>query len=96
MMLSSYGIDNAADVSSSALKAVPSFGSFLIMQLLTWRQSLEAKFKFDPGRGIDLADIQSVDRDIAKRRLVLAAMLAMLIPALRATAANPVNALREE
>jgi ABC-type lipoprotein release transport system permease subunit len=27
---------------------------------------------------------------------VLAAMVAMLIPALRATTANPVNALREE
>jgi len=52
VMLSSYSIDNAADVSTSALNAVPGFGSFLIMQLLTWRQSLEAKFKFDPGRGI--------------------------------------------
>jgi DNA-binding helix-hairpin-helix protein with protein kinase domain len=75
VMLSSYGIDNAADVTSSALKAVPGFGSFLIMQLLTWRQSLEARFKYDPGRGIDPADIQRVDRDIAKRQAEIELLL---------------------
>ena len=42
-MLSSYGIDNAADVTTAALESVPGFGSFLIMELITWRQSLEAK-----------------------------------------------------
>jgi DNA-binding helix-hairpin-helix protein with protein kinase domain len=75
VMLSSYGIDNAADVTTTALEAVPGFGSFLIMQLITWRQSLEATFKFDPGRGIDPADIQRVDRDIAKRRTEIEALL---------------------
>ena len=62
-----HGIDNAAEVNVSALEAVPGFGSFLIMQLLTWRQSLEAKFKFDPGRGVDPADVRRVDMEIAKR-----------------------------
>ena len=75
VMLSSYGIDNAADVTTTALEAVPGFGSFLIMQLITWRQSLEATFKFDPSRGIDPADIQRVDRDIAKRRTEIEALL---------------------
>lgn len=75
VMLSSYGIDNAADVTSSALRAVPGFGHFLIMQLLSWRQSLETKFKFDPGRGIDPADIQRVDRDIAKRQAEIELLL---------------------
>lgn len=68
VMLSSYGIDNAADVTTAALESVPGFGSFLIMELITWRQSLEVKFKFDPGRGVDPLDIQRVDHDIAKRR----------------------------
>ncbi len=75
VMLSSYGIDNAADVTTTALEAVPGFGSFLIMQLITWRQSLETTFKFDPSRGIDPADIQRVDRDIAKRRIEIEALL---------------------
>lgn len=75
VMLSSYGIDNAADVTTTALEAVPGFGSFLIMQLITWRQSLEATFKFDPSRGIDPADVQKVDQEIAKRRVEIEALL---------------------
>ena len=74
-MLSAYGIDDAADVSQSALEAVPGFGHFLITQLITWRQSLEARFKFDPSRGIDPADIQRVDHEIAKRRAEIEALL---------------------
>jgi DNA-binding helix-hairpin-helix protein with protein kinase domain len=74
-MLSAYGIDDAADVTRSALEAVPGFGQFLIIQLITWRQSLAATFKFNPSRGIDPADIQGVDRDIAKRRAEIEALL---------------------
>ena len=74
-MLSAFGIDNAADVSRQALEAVPGFGQFLIIHLLTWRQSLEATFKFNPGRGVDPADIQQVDRDLAKRRAELESLL---------------------
>jgi DNA-binding helix-hairpin-helix protein with protein kinase domain len=74
-MLSAYGIDDAADVSRPALEAVPGFGQILIIQLIIWRQSLEAKFKFDPGRGVDPADMQVVDRDIAKRRAEIEVLL---------------------
>jgi DNA-binding helix-hairpin-helix protein with protein kinase domain len=74
-MLSAFGIDNAADVSRKALEAVPGFGQFLIIHLLTWRQSLEATFKFKPGQGVDPTDIQRVDRDLAKRRTELESLL---------------------
>src|SRR5208282_3628662 len=74
-MLSAYGIDDAADVTRSALEAVPGFGQILIIQLIIWRQSLTAKFKFDPGRGVDPADMQGVDREIAKRRAEIEALL---------------------
>src|SRR5258708_30246711 len=74
-MLSSYGIDNASDVTSTALDAVPGFGGFLTMQLITWRQSLQATFKFNPGRGVDPADIQRLDQEIAKRRIEIEALL---------------------
>ena len=74
-MLSAYGVDDAADVTRSALEAVPGFGQFLIMQLITWRQSLEARFKFNPSRGIDPADMERVDRDVAKRRSEIEALL---------------------
>jgi DNA-binding helix-hairpin-helix protein with protein kinase domain len=74
-MLSAYGIDDAADVTRPALEAVPGFGQILIIQLIIWRQSLVAKFKFDPSRGIDPADMQGVDRDIAKRRAEIETLL---------------------
>lgn len=68
-MLSSYGIDDAADVTAPAVEAVPGFGEFLTAQVMAWRQALEKKFHFDPKRGIDPADIQRVDQEIANRRL---------------------------
>jgi DNA-binding helix-hairpin-helix protein with protein kinase domain len=74
-MLSAYGVDDAADITRSALEAVPGFGQFLVIQLITWRQSLEARFKFNPSRGIDPADMERVDRDIAKRRAEIEALL---------------------
>jgi DNA-binding helix-hairpin-helix protein with protein kinase domain len=74
-MLSAYGIDDAADITLPALESVPGFGSFLIMELVTWRQGLEAKFQFDPRRGIEPADIQRVDQRIAKRRAEIEALL---------------------
>jgi DNA-binding helix-hairpin-helix protein with protein kinase domain len=74
-MLSAYGIDDAADITFHALESVPGFGSFLVMQLITWRQGLEAKFQFDPRRGIDPADVQRVDHSIAKRRAEIETLL---------------------
>ncbi len=74
-MLSSYGIDDAADVTVTAVEAVPGFGQFLTEQMMTWRRSLESKFKFDPRRGIDQADLQRVEQEIAKRRTEIELML---------------------
>ena len=71
-MLSSYGIDDAADVTATA---VPGFGQFLTEQMLAWRRSFESRFKFDPKRGIDPADVQRVDQEIAKRRMEIELML---------------------
>jgi DNA-binding helix-hairpin-helix protein with protein kinase domain len=74
-MLSAFGINDAADVTRTALELVPGFGTFLVTQLIIWRQSLEATFKFNPGRGVDPADIQRVDRELAKRRVEIEVLL---------------------
>ena len=74
-MLSSYGIDDAADVTSVAVEAVPGFGQFLTEQMMNWRRSLETRFKFDPKRGIDPLDVQRVDQEIAKRRMEIELIL---------------------
>ena len=46
--LASYGIDTAADVTSSKLAAVPGFGDALIGRMLEWRQYHEARFVYSP------------------------------------------------
>jgi DNA-binding helix-hairpin-helix protein with protein kinase domain len=75
-MLSSYGIDDASDVTAAAVEAVPGFGQFLTGHMMAWRRSLESKFKFDPKRGIDPLDVQRVDQEIAKRRQEIELLLA--------------------
>jgi DNA-binding helix-hairpin-helix protein with protein kinase domain len=67
-MLASYGIDTAADVTAASIEAVPGFGQFLTQQMTAWRQSLEGRFRFDPKRGVDPADVQRIDREIGKRK----------------------------
>lgn len=70
-MLESYNIETAWDVSESHIMRVPGFGPSLTRELLKWRRGLEARFKFDPTKGVDPQDIAALDREIAdtKRKL---------------------------
>lgn len=63
--LQSYGIETAADVVEQAILNIPGFGPSLTGNLLRWRRSFERRFVFDPNRGVDPADIRSIERDIA-------------------------------
>lgn len=45
--LASFGIETAADITASAVRAVPGFGEALTGKMLTWRQSHEAKFRYN-------------------------------------------------
>jgi DNA-binding helix-hairpin-helix protein with protein kinase domain len=74
-MLSSYGIDTAADVNVKDLKAVPGFAHFLIEQMMDWRRSLEGKFRFDSTRGVHPADLRRVDQEFGKRRVEIEMIL---------------------
>src|SRR5262249_40180081 len=76
-MLSAYGISDASDVTTSALEAVPAFGQPLITHRTPGGQSLGGSFPFTPGRGIDPADLERIDRDIAKRRSEIEALLSV-------------------
>lgn len=62
--LRSYGIETAADVTSNAILGVHGFGPTYTAKLLTWRASIERRFTFDPQKGVDPADRQSVEREI--------------------------------
>jgi DNA-binding helix-hairpin-helix protein with protein kinase domain len=53
--LASYGVETAADV-SWAVQQVPGFGPKRATDLMSWRQAVEAGFRFDASRGVDPAD----------------------------------------
>lgn len=69
--LRSYGIETAADVTSTAVLAVHGFGPSYTAKLLAWRDSIERKFVFDSRRGVDPADRQMIEREMASTRTKL-------------------------
>jgi DNA-binding helix-hairpin-helix protein with protein kinase domain len=66
--LQSYSIETAADLLTNAVEAVPGFGPKLCSTLYAWRQSLEARFVFNPATGIDRRDIDKVEQEVVKER----------------------------
>lgn len=74
-MLESYGIETAADIKHGAIEAVPGFGPKMQQRLMKWRATVEAKFRFDPNKGIDPRDAAKVEADILAERKDLEAKL---------------------
>ena len=66
--LASYGIETAADIDYSKLHSVPGFGPKLTNALISWRDGLASRFRFDPARGPDPNDVAKVNNDIALLR----------------------------
>jgi DNA-binding helix-hairpin-helix protein with protein kinase domain len=59
-VLTSYGIETAADVSSASVQSVPGFGPVNSLPLIEWRQKLEHGFVYDPKS--TYADADAVNR----------------------------------
>ena len=74
-MLESYGIDTAWSITEKAVMVVPGFGPALTRSLVSWRRSVEVKFRFDTTKGVDPSDIAALDREIDKVRQKLEAWL---------------------
>ncbi|MET0396605.1 MAG: hypothetical protein ABW277_07265 [Longimicrobiaceae bacterium] len=66
--LLSFGIETAADVTRGTVSRVPGFGPSRTAALITWRQTLESRFVFNPNKGVDPADLADVDRRFAAMR----------------------------
>lgn len=73
--LASYGFEAADDVNWNVGHIVPGFGPARTRDLMTWRNSIEAQFKFDPTKGVDPADQQAVRNRYARRRQELERLL---------------------
>jgi DNA-binding helix-hairpin-helix protein with protein kinase domain len=59
--LQSYNIETALDVDSAKLNGIHGFGPATISKLVAWRMVIESKFKFDPKKGVNPADLHKVE-----------------------------------
>lgn len=69
--LRSYGLETAADITLNAVLTVPGFGPTYTAKLLAWRSDLERKFVFNPNRGVDPQDKQTVEAEIQTQQTKL-------------------------
>jgi len=67
--LASYGIETAADIDPNKIIGISGFGTSLTSELVQWRKSLEGRFRFDPSRGIDPADIAALNQKFRQERI---------------------------
>jgi len=66
--LASFGIETAADVNAIMLARVRGFGETQKADLMAWRVGLEAKFLFNPTRGVDPHDDQALAAQFAAQK----------------------------
>lgn len=69
--LESYGVETAADILDHTLRNVPGFGPKLRGNLVAWRRTIEAKFRFDPSKGVDPQDKMRVEQEVLSERTSL-------------------------
>lgn len=69
--LQAYGFETAADIKRDSLLRVPGFGGTLSYKLVSWRQTLEQKFVFNPSQSVTPADKYAVDQEIHSIRIKL-------------------------
>ena len=60
-ILSSFGIETAADITMHRILNIDGFGPYLTKELMLWRKSIENKFVFNPQIGIDPYDIKALN-----------------------------------
>jgi DNA-binding helix-hairpin-helix protein with protein kinase domain len=59
-MLSSYGIETAADIYENSLRRIPEFNDVLRNELLDWKKLMEERFRFNPSKGMDPSGVQAL------------------------------------
>src|SRR5262249_17078384 len=69
--LYSYGVETAADISEERLGQIPGLNESRVKRLIRWRQELEQKFVFDPGRRLAPEPRVTIEKEIDSLRLQL-------------------------
>ena len=82
--LISFGIETAADVNWSAVRAVPGFGEVMTQKLVDWRKAHEARFRYDPAQNAqDVTDERALRSKYASQKAKLEASIRDGLTALR-------------
>lgn len=68
VILASFGIETAANVSWNSIIRIKGFGQKITGELIDWRKGLERRFIFDPSKGVDPADITALNQRFAQKR----------------------------
>jgi DNA-binding helix-hairpin-helix protein with protein kinase domain len=66
--LASFGVETAADIEPGKILSINGFGAGLTNELSEWRKGLEKKFRFDPSKGVDPADIAALNQKFRLER----------------------------
>ena len=74
-VLRSFGIETALDVTPDRVGAVDGFGPARTASVVSWRKSVEARFRFDPTKGVDPAERAALAQRQSQRRAALEAAL---------------------
>src|SRR5712671_6770062 len=67
VMLRSYGLETAADISQSRIQQISGFGPVIAGGLVAWRTSFERRFVHNPNQPLNPIDVAAVKAAIAKR-----------------------------
>lgn len=67
-VLSSFGIETAADIDAYRVMSIEGFGQYLTSTLLAWRKSIESRFVFDPSKGVAPEDIKLLNHKFNKKK----------------------------
>lgn len=74
-VLRSFGIETALDVTPDKVSAVDGFGPARTSAVVGWRQSVEARFRFDPNKAVDPAERAALVQRQSQRRATIESAL---------------------
>jgi DNA-binding helix-hairpin-helix protein with protein kinase domain len=66
-ILESFGVESALDVDRLKLFGVPAMGLGLMMDLMNWRQQVEATFAFKPDHGVTMNQVEIAGETTIRR-----------------------------
>ena len=93
--MESYGIETAADVVRHRITAIPGFGPSLCSNLISWRQSVESRFVFNPQKAIDPAHIAKVEQEVLVERQKIEKDLVTVLAELKTVRSHTVAARQQ-